>query len=178
MKNIPCVCETELQVSQRVLLCAEARWLQVPRSPAGSLQRLQLRLYQLRQEAAAEPAELKMRKRRKKAAGALSPRCCHRHCSEFRHCSCIASLSRNRPRTPSVAMLHESSRRVCLDLLAHSCCDLEVHVELRSLPFLQVSSLILHRQGFRAHWAGTLACSDPSPRILISVMPMTDLTNK
>lgn len=60
--------------------------------------------------------------------------------------------------------LHESSS-LCFAILAHSCCDLEVHVEelcrlcfrpstsaTRSKgPFLQVSPLILHRQGFRAH---------------------------
>lgn len=60
-------------------------------------------------------------------------------------------------------LLHESSF-LCLDILAHSCCDLEVHVEeLNTLcsrlstcaqydgPFLQVSPLIPHRQGFRPH---------------------------
>lgn len=140
LKDVFRVCKTELQVSQRVLVCAETRRLQAPGSPAGPLQRLQLRLYQLRQEAA---AELKMRKRRKKAAAVLC-------CSALYYCSCIASLSCKRPRTRSVDMLHESSC-VDVDILAHSCCDLEVHVELRSLPFLQVSPLILHRQGFRAH---------------------------
>lgn len=60
-------------------------------------------------------------------------------------------------------LLHESSF-LCFDILAHSCCDLEVHVEeLNTLrlrlptcaqstgPFLQVSPLIPHRQGFRPH---------------------------
>lgn len=61
-------------------------------------------------------------------------------------------------------ILHEISS-LCFAILAHSCCDLEVHVEeLNRLcfrpstsatqsngPFLQVSPLILHRQGFRAH---------------------------
>lgn len=68
--------------------------------------------------------------------------------------------------THDLELLHESSF-LCLDILAHSCCDLEVHVEeLNTLclrlsthapcaqysgPFLQVSPLIPHRQGFRAH---------------------------
>lgn len=61
-------------------------------------------------------------------------------------------------------ILHERSS-LCFAILAHSCCDLEVHVEeLNRLcfrpstsatqsngPFLQVSPLVLHRQGFRAH---------------------------
>lgn len=68
------------------------------------------------------------------------------------HC-CICDLD----------LLHESSF-LCFDILAHSCCDLEVHVEeLNTLclrlsicaqydgPFLQVSPLIPHRQGFRPH---------------------------
>lgn len=72
--------------------------------------------------------------------------------------------------TFNLALLHESSP-VRVDILAHSCCDLEVHVEelqqlglgrwgrgreshppfRRRSPFLQVSPLIPHRQGFRAH---------------------------
>lgn len=67
------------------------------------------------------------------------------------HCTCDLDL------------LHESSF-LCFDILAHSCCDIEVHVEeLNTLrlrlstraqydgPFLQVSPLIPHRQGFRPH---------------------------
>lgn len=59
---------------------------------------------------------------------------------------------------------HESST-LCFDILAHSCCDVEVHVEELQAPFprlstraaqyhgpyLQVSPLIPHRQGFRPH---------------------------
>lgn len=68
--------------------------------------------------------------------------------------------------THDLELLHESSF-LCLDILAHSCCDLEVHVEeLNTLclrlptcapraqcagSFLQVSPHIPHRQGFRAH---------------------------
>lgn len=66
--------------------------------------------------------------------------------------------------TCDLDLLHESSF-LCFDILAHSCCDLEVHVEeLNTLclrlstcaaqfdgPFLQVSPLIPHRQGFRPH---------------------------
>uniref|UniRef100_A0AAZ3PG13 adenosylmethionine decarboxylase n=2 Tax=Oncorhynchus TaxID=8016 RepID=A0AAZ3PG13_ONCTS len=61
--------------------------------------------------------------------------------------------------TYNLDLLHESSL-LCLDILAHSCCDLEVHVEdlntlcllLASLAsLLQVSPLIPHRQGFRSH---------------------------
>lgn len=66
--------------------------------------------------------------------------------------------------TYDVDIVHESSSRVSVDILAHSCCDLEVHVEFLnvrhvtlsrymhySLPFLQVSPRIPHRQGFRPH---------------------------
>ncbi|MED6258710.1 hypothetical protein ATANTOWER_011278 [Ataeniobius toweri] len=62
-----------------------------------------------------------------------------------------------------LSLLHESSS-LCLDILAHSCCDPEVHVEELNThcsrlsictqytgPFLQVSPLIPHRQGFRPH---------------------------
>lgn len=68
--------------------------------------------------------------------------------------------------TYDVDIVHESSSHVSVDILAHSCCDLEVHVEFlvvcvrhvtpsqymqRSLPFLQASPRIPHRQGFRPH---------------------------
>jgi len=65
--------------------------------------------------------------------------------------------------TCDLDLLHESSF-LCFDILAHSCCDLEVHVEelntlclgpstcaLSNRPFLKVSPLIPHRQGFRPH---------------------------
>lgn len=72
--------------------------------------------------------------------------------------------------TYNLDLLHESSF-LCLDILAHSCCDLEVHVEdlntlcllLASLAsLLQVSPLIPHRQGFRSHQSRALTCSDGS----------------
>lgn len=66
-------------------------------------------------------------------------------------------------------ILHECSL-LCLDILCHSCCEIEVHVEknfycmklyntcennsiwfMHSVIFLQVSSKIPHRQGFRPH---------------------------
>lgn len=62
-------------------------------------------------------------------------------------------------------LLHESSSPR-FDILAHLCRDFEAHVEelntlrlrppacfQRGRPFLQVSPLILHRQGFRPHQA-------------------------
>lgn len=75
-----------------------------------------------------------------------------------------SSLSCLRCCTCELDLLHESSF-LCFGILAHSCCDLEVHVEeLNTLclrlstcaaqydgPFLQVSPLIPHRQGFRPH---------------------------
>lgn len=77
--------------------------------------------------------------------------------------SLTSSLSCLHCCTCDLDLLHESSF-LCFDILAHSCCDLEVHVEelntLRSRlstcaqyngPFLQVSPLIPHRQGFRPH---------------------------
>lgn len=85
--------------------------------------------------------------------------------------------------TCNLNILHESSS-LCFAILAHSCCDLEVHVEevnrlcLRPStsatqyngPFLQVSPLILNRQGFRAHsaWAPdmlstALLCTNQRP---------------
>uniref|UniRef100_A0A8C4F7G7 adenosylmethionine decarboxylase n=1 Tax=Dicentrarchus labrax TaxID=13489 RepID=A0A8C4F7G7_DICLA len=77
--------------------------------------------------------------------------------------SLTSSLSCLRCCTCDLDLLHESSF-LCFDILAHSCCDLEVHVEeLNTLclrlstcaqydgPFLQVSPLIPHRQGFRPH---------------------------
>lgn len=64
-------------------------------------------------------------------------------------------------------ILHECSL-LCLGILCHSCCEIEVHVEknfyyvnlyntcdknsirfMHSVIFLQVSSKIPHRQGFR-----------------------------
>lgn len=98
----------------------------------------------------------------------LRPFCC-RHRSESSGADAAASPSL----TSSLSclhccncdldLLHESSF-LCFDILAHSCCDLEVHVEeLNTLclrlstcarydgPFLQVSPLIPHRQGFRPH---------------------------
>ena len=66
-------------------------------------------------------------------------------------------------------ILHECSL-LCLGILCHSCCEIEVHVEktfyymklyntcennsirfTHSVIFLQVSSKIPHRQGFRPH---------------------------
>ena len=66
-------------------------------------------------------------------------------------------------------ILHECSL-LCLGILCHSCCKIEVHVEkafyymklyntcennsiwfTHSVIFLQVSSKIPHRQGFRPH---------------------------
>lgn len=66
-------------------------------------------------------------------------------------------------------ILHECSL-LCLGILCHSCCEIEVHVEkilycmklhntcknksvwfMRSVIFLQVSPKIPHRQGFRPH---------------------------
>lgn len=66
-------------------------------------------------------------------------------------------------------ILHDSSL-LCLGILCHSCCEIEVHVEktfyytklyntcennsiwfTHSVIFLQVSSKIPHRQGFRPH---------------------------
>lgn len=65
-------------------------------------------------------------------------------------------------------ILHECSL-LCLGNLCHSCCEIEVHVEknfyymklfntydnsiwfMHSVIFLQVSSKIPHRQGFRPH---------------------------
>jgi len=94
--------------------------------------------------------------------------CCRRRrCSELpggaEVSSLTSSLSCLRCRTCDLDLLHESSF-LCLGNLAHSCCDLEVHVEeLNTLcltlstcaqykgPFLQVSPLIPHRQGFRPH---------------------------
>ncbi len=77
--------------------------------------------------------------------------------------SLTSSLSCLHCCTCDLVLLHESSF-LCFDILAHSCCDLEVHVEeLNTLclrlstctqyngPFLQVSPLIPHRQGFRPH---------------------------
>lgn len=66
--------------------------------------------------------------------------------------------------TRDLDLPHESST-LCFDILAHSCCDVEVHVEELQAPFprlstraaqylgsfLQVSPLIPHRQGFRPH---------------------------
>lgn len=64
--------------------------------------------------------------------------------------------------------LHECSL-LCLGILCHSCCEIEVHVEksyymrhyntwkndsnriMRNTVFLQVSPKIPHRQGFRPH---------------------------
>uniref|UniRef100_A0AAY5K248 adenosylmethionine decarboxylase n=1 Tax=Esox lucius TaxID=8010 RepID=A0AAY5K248_ESOLU len=111
----------------------------------------------------------KSRQKRKKKSGCVS---------EFGPCGSLGSVKATGPTiltfslnrmhccTYNLDLLHESSF-LCLDILAHSCCDLEVHVEelnklcsrLFSLapyaqcrgPFLQVSSLIPHRQGFRAH---------------------------
>lgn len=77
--------------------------------------------------------------------------------------SLTSSLSCLHCCTCDLDLLHGSSF-LCFDILAHSCCDLEVHVEeLDTLglrlstyaqyvgPFLQVSPLIPHRQGFRPH---------------------------
>lgn len=100
----------------------------------------------------------------------VSP-CCHRGAGP----SCADSAAAASPSPPSslnclhcctcdLDLLHESSS-LCFDILAHSCCDVEVHVEeLNTLfsrlstcaaqydgPFLQVSPLIPHRQGFRPH---------------------------
>lgn len=66
-------------------------------------------------------------------------------------------------------ILHDCSL-LCLGILCHSCCELEVHVEknfycmrlyntcknnsiriMHSVIFLQVSPKIPHRQGFRPH---------------------------
>lgn len=127
-----------------------------------------------------------MKKKRKKKAvcpgglppgsrptpSAVSPRPRCRHRLEFTGPgsapgpSLTSTLNRTHPRIYDLDILHESSF-LCLDILAHSCCDLEVHVEeLNTLrlrifapaprahrcgPFLQVSPLIPHRQGFRAH---------------------------
>lgn len=98
----------------------------------------------------------------------LPPFCCCR-CSEppgsnaVGSPSLISSLSCFHCCSCDLDLLHESSF-LCFDILAHSCCDLEVHVEeLNTLclrlstctqykgPFLQVSPLIPHRQGFRPH---------------------------
>lgn len=99
----------------------------------------------------------------------LSPsRCCCRRL-EFSGADAVAiprltsSLSCLHCCSCDLDLLHESSF-LCFDILAHSCCDLEVHVEeLNTLcsrlftcaqydgPFLQVSPLIPHRQGFRPH---------------------------
>lgn len=94
--------------------------------------------------------------------------CCHRRselCSAggVASPSLTSSLSCLHCCTRDLDLPHESSV-LCVDILAHSCCDLEVHVEelnmLRSRqsthaqrngPFLQVSPLIPHRQGFRPH---------------------------
>lgn len=98
------------------------------------------------------------------------PLCCHCPGSlgseEATGLSLTSSLNCMHYCTYDLDLLHESSF-LCLDILAHSCCDLEVHVEeLNTLclrlstcapcaqyigPFLQVSPLIPHRQGFRAH---------------------------
>lgn len=70
---------------------------------------------------------------------------------------------------PELETLHECSL-LCLGILCHSCCDVEVHVGknfdyikrcdtrennsfwfLHRVTFLQVSSKIPHRQGFRPH---------------------------
>ena len=96
------------------------------------------------------------------------PLCC-RHHSESAGADAVtspsltSSLSFLHCCTCDLDLLHESSF-LCFDILAHSCCDLEVHVEeLNTLclrmstcaqyngPFLQVSPLIPHRQGFRPH---------------------------
>lgn len=96
------------------------------------------------------------------------PLCCRRRqespgADEVASPSLTSSLSCLHCCTCDLDLLHESSF-LCLDILAHSCCDLEVHVEeLNTLrlrlptcaqyngPFLQVSPLIPHRQGFRPH---------------------------
>lgn len=68
-----------------------------------------------------------------------------------------------------LGILHECSL-LCLGVLRHSCCGIEVHVEknfdcmtlydtcendsiwfMHSVIFLQASSKIPHRQGFRPH---------------------------
>lgn len=117
-----------------------------------------------------------MKKKRKKKGGCVAglaprgclsvqaerptPLCCH-CCPGFLGIEATGPNSLNCMRccTYNLALLHESSF-LCLDILAHSCCDLEVHVEdlntlcllLASLAsLLQVSPLIPHRQGFRSH---------------------------
>lgn len=47
-------------MSQCLFFSPEARGLQAPRPPAGSIQRLQLCLHKLRAEPPAEPAELRL----------------------------------------------------------------------------------------------------------------------
>lgn len=95
------------------------------------------------------------------------PRCCCRHpdCPGVSDGAAAptltSSLSCLHCCTRDLDPLHESSL-LCYDILAHSCCDLEVHVEVLNTlcfrlstcaqyngPFLQVSPLIPHRQGFR-----------------------------
>lgn len=79
-------------------------------------------------------------------------------------CPAPSSLSCLHCCTRDLDLPHESST-LCFDILAHSCCDVEVHVEELQAqfpwlstcgaqyhgPFLQVSPLIPHRQGFRPH---------------------------
>lgn len=99
----------------------------------------------------------------------LFPSLCCRRRSESPGADAVASpsltssLSCLHCCTCDLDLLHDGSF-LCFDILAHSCCDLEVHVEeLNTLclrlststqyngPFLQVSPLIPHRQGFRPH---------------------------
>ncbi|KAL1254714.1 hypothetical protein QQF64_016943 [Cirrhinus molitorella] len=118
-----------------------------------------------------------MKKRKKKFARCEEQLCSRRSLVEERRCLCVESsgcrsslsLTFMHSCTNGVDIVHESSSCVSVDILAHSCCDLEVHVEFlnvvvvcvrhvtpsqymqSSLPFLQVSPRIPHRQGFRPH---------------------------
>lgn len=79
----------------------------------------------------------------------------------------VSSLKCKRYCNKELDILHECSF-LCLGMLGHSCCDIEVHVEqfsayclqlyntckvrnVRYVGFLQVTPKILHRQGFRPH---------------------------
>lgn len=113
-----------------------------------------------------------MKKRKKKLCGCEDRRSLVAErrflCVESSGCRSSLSLTFTHSCTYDVDIVHESSARVPVDILAHSCCDLEVHVEFLnlvvcvrhvtpsqymqcSLPFLQVSPRIPHRQGFRPH---------------------------
>lgn len=79
----------------------------------------------------------------------------------------VSSLKCTRYCNKTLDILHECSF-LCLDMLGHSCCGIEVHVEqsrayclqlynnckVRNVwyvDFLQLTPKILHRQGFRPH---------------------------